>query len=169
MSADTALMIVTWAALIILYLGLAATLREVRRLRAEVLALRTGGGPSAAPALKLPTLAYDGQAERVVLAADLGCPACDQAVMELVALAPGLEQPPILLTYEEPEVWGTAAQALTVTKDPAAWSQIAHLTPPVVLLVRPDGRVADLRLPVNGSAVTTALADWGLTIAPERV
>lgn len=168
MSADTALTIVTWAALVILYLGLAATLREVRGLRAEVLALRSGGA-SRSPAIELPTLAHGGPAERVVLVADSGCPACDQAVAELVALAPRLGQDSCLLTYEDPEVWGAAAQTLTIVNDPAAWSQLAHLTPPIVLLLRPGGRVADLRLLVNGSDVRTALSDWGLIIASERV
>ena len=42
----------------------------------------------------------------------------------------------------------------------AAWSQIAHLEPPLLLRLDPDGTVTDLVLPVSESDVDSALRAW---------
>lgn len=138
---------VTWIALIIVYLGLAATLRRVNQLSAEVAALRASGRGAAR--LRLP--GYAG----IVLAADNACDACHVAVASLESIAPSST----LLTYEPWE--GTD---LRVRVDTEAWHKLAHLSPPVLMNVDPDGWVTDIALPTNPGDVAKALQSWGTPV-----
>lgn len=167
MSPAVALAILTWAALVILYLGLAATLREVRLLRAELVRLKAGGTAPPAIEVALPSLAPE-QGAQVVLAADAGCPSCHQAAEALAGYAEALPVPPVLLTYEAAEEWEHVGDRLRVVQDRAAWSQLSHLAPPVLLLVAPGGAVRELALPVGGKGVSDALSTWGVRPIPER-
>jgi hypothetical protein len=169
MSPWLALAVVTWAALLVLYLGFAATMRQVRLLRAELTSLRAGGHARAVGVdLRLPALA-DARAPRtrLVVAADTGCPACHLTVGALRDLAPRLRTTPILLTYESPDVWRSAAEGLDVRRDPDSWRLLAHLSPPVLMTVDAMGQVADVVLPTHRDDVTRALDAWGLTPTPE--
>jgi hypothetical protein len=146
--------IVTWVALAVLYLGLAATLRKVNALTAELAAIRAGGAAKATGiSISLP--GYEG---RLVLAVDSGCPSCQVTVKALDAVA--LPQRPVLLTYEEPSTWD--APGLEIRQDPQAWRAVAHLSPPVLLSIDGSGRVAHLALPTHPDDVIRALAAWGL-------
>lgn len=163
MSPWLAVTIVTWIALLVLYLGLAATLRQVRLLSAELTALRAGGDTRATRVdLHLPALAVpDGPASRLVVAADTGCPACHLAVEALAELAPGLPVPPLLLTYESPEVWRDEAGPLEIRQDTESWRLLRHLAPPVLLSVDASGRVLELALPSGPEDVPRTVAAWG--------
>ena len=55
----------------------------------------------------------------------------------------------VLLTYEEPAAWGEPPRRLRVLRDESAWSQLAHLEPPLLAWLEPDGTVRDLRLRRN--------------------
>jgi hypothetical protein len=146
--------IVTWAAVIVLYFGLAATLRKVNVLTAELAAIRAGGAVKASGiSISLP--GYEG---RLVLAADSACPSCHVTVKALDGL--GLETKPVLLTYEEASTWD--APSLEIRQDSQAWRAIGHLSPPVLLSVDGSGRVANLALPTHPDDVTRALAAWGM-------
>ncbi|MEU5696212.1 hypothetical protein [Actinosynnema sp. NPDC020468] len=146
MSASTAFDVITWAAILLLFLGLAAVLREVRLLRAVV--ARDAGGFTAAP----PDLVLGPRfAGRVVLAADSGCPLCVAVSRRL----PGA----VLLTHEPESVWTTP---LEVVRDREAWRVVSHLAPPVLMLVGADGRVARLVLPVREEQVDEVLDEWGV-------
>jgi hypothetical protein len=162
MSPSTAVTVITWGAMVVLYLGLAATLHRVRTLSAELAALRTGGHVKATGVdLRLPALAG-----RLVVAADTGCPACRMAVETLAALAPELSRVPTLLTYEPPEAWlagmPEAAGRLEIRQDPESWRVLAHLMPPLLLSVDADGRVTELALPSAPDDLPRILAAWGL-------
>ncbi|WP_018680410.1 hypothetical protein [Actinokineospora enzanensis] len=146
MSPSTAFLVITWAAIILLFLGLAAVLREVRMLRAQ-LARDSGGFSAAAPDLLLGARF----AGRVVLAGDSGCPLC-------VAVARRAKEA-VVLTHESPEVWESG---LDVVSDREAWRVVSHLSPPVLMLVGADGRVTRLLLPVREEQVDEALAEWGV-------
>jgi len=165
---------VTWAALLIVYLGLAATLRRVRFLEAELRSLRSGGQVKPIGIdLRLPALAEaepeaEPEAEagapksRLVVAVDSGCASCHQTVEALVEIAPTLREAPILLTYETPDTWGYAAQHLRIRRDPLSWRVLAHLSPPVLMTVDGEGTVTDLVLVSHPTQVTRAAATWGL-------
>lgn len=156
MSPTVAFAILTWAAIVVLYLGLAATLREVRLLRGTV--LRNPGGYAAGqPDIRLGE-AFTGPhpGGRVVVAADSGCPMC-LAVIELLALR---KVPAELLTHEPPEVWTRIAGPLRVVSDRDSWRAVAHLAPPVLMLVDGGGTVRRLQLPVRVEEVDDVLADW---------
>jgi hypothetical protein len=146
--------IVTWAAMVILYFGLAATLRKVNVLTAELAAIRAGGAPKAS-GISITMPGYEG---RLVLAADSACPSCSVTVKALDTLA--LRTKPVLLTYEEPSTWD--APSLEIRQDAKAWRAVAHLSPPVLLSIGEDARVAQLALPTHPDDVTRALAAWGL-------
>ncbi|WP_117209414.1 hypothetical protein [Allorhizocola rhizosphaerae] len=147
MSPWIATTIITWVALIIVYLGLAATLRRVNQLQAELASLRASGRGGVR--LRLP--GYSG----VVLAADASCDACHVAVGELASLAPSST----LLSYEP---WdGTD---LRVRVDTEAWRSLAHLSPPVLMAVDADGQVTDIALPTNPGDVAKALQSWGTPV-----
>ena len=166
MSPWLATTILTWAALLLLYLGLAATLRKVTALTAELAALRAGGDARAAGVqLRLPGLADAGApGRRLVLAADSVCPACHMAVAALDELAPRLSAAPLLLTYEAPEVWQSAAH-LEVRHDPESWRLLASLSPPVLMAVDTAGQVTELALPTMSEDIQRTLAGWGMMSA----
>jgi len=160
MSPWLATAVLTWVALLILYLGLAATLHRVTRLSAELAAIRADGGARASGVrLTLPALATD-PGRTVVLAADSACAACQGAVAELSELAPSS----VLLTYEAPQVW--SGTSLTVRQDPESWRLLAHLSPPVLMTVDATGQVVDLALPTRPGDVAEALTSWAMV--PER-
>lgn len=146
--------IATWAAMIVLYFGLAATLRKVKVLEAELAGIRAGGAAKASGiSIKLP--GYEG---RLVLAADSACPSCFVTVKALDTLELGVK--PVLLTYEEPSTWD--APSLEIRQDTQAWRAVAHLSPPVLLSVDESGQVAQLALPTHPDDVIRAVAAWGM-------
>jgi hypothetical protein len=168
MSPTVAITMITWVALVIVYFGLAAVLREVRQLRNELTALQAGR-PRVTPIYaSLPALAADA-GRAVVLVADSGCPACVEAADELARLAPRLPVRPKLLTYEPHEIWTSVVDRLTVVQDRDAWSQLSHLSPPLLMLIDEDGHVGELVLLVEGRSVGRTLWSWGLELAPERI
>jgi hypothetical protein len=169
MSPTAAVVVITWVALVIVYLGLAAVLREVRQLRAELAAVRAGAPRAKLLDLTLPTLAAAPGEKAVVLVADSGCPACVGAAGELVRLAPELPVRPTLLTYEPPETWEDVTGRLTVVQDRAASSQFSHLTPPLLALVDARGQVTELALLVDPQSVARTLWSWGFELAAERI
>lgn len=72
MSAHWALLVLTWAAMVVLFLGLGAVLREVRLLRARV---DSGAASGERVDITLPPAVTGGRAG-LVLAVDSGCPLC---------------------------------------------------------------------------------------------
>ncbi|MFB9683643.1 hypothetical protein [Amycolatopsis plumensis] len=156
MTASTALTILTWAAIILLFFGLAAVLREVRLLRATI--TRSTDGFVAAP----PDLVLGPRfAGRIVAAVDSGCPLC-LAVAERLA---GLGADATLLTHEPRTTWADLARGLPVVSDAEAWRAVSHLAPPVLMLLDGTGRVRRMLLPVRAAEVDTAVAGWA---APEE-
>lgn len=169
MSAPLALLILSWIAIVVLYLGLAAVLREVRMLRRQ---LDERSATAAAPAeLRLPAsfvkrVAQPGR-ERTVLVADAGCPLCRQAATVLAETAtPDFR--PVLLTYEPPERWSSLPASVELVQDRDAWSSLAHLSPPVLLTVTPDGTVGSLHLPASERDIASALAALSSVPLSER-
>jgi len=151
MTPSTALTLLTWAAIILLFFGLAAVLREVRLLRGMV--TRATDGFVAAP----PDLALGPQfAGRIVAAVDSGCPLCLTVVERLA----GLGAEATLLTHEPLTTWAELAHGLPVISDGEAWRSVSHLSPPVLMLLDGTGRVRRMLLPVRAAEVDTALAGW---------
>jgi hypothetical protein len=167
MSPTAALTVITWVALAVLYFGLAAVLREVRQLRAELAAVKADTPPVTKPDLVVPALAAEAGKTAVALVADSSCPPCVAAAAELSRVAPRLPAQPKLLTYEPPATWESVAGGLAVVRDRPAWSQLSHLSPPILLLVDADGRVRELALLVDGRSLGRTLWSWGLDLAPE--
>lgn len=170
MSPAVAVAVITWVAIVVLYLGLAAVLREVRLLRAQVMRLSvvTAVQPDEAtssPAITMPGVIREG-APAVVLAADSSCPLCRMTIARLARISEHLPEPAVLLTYEDEQTWGPLPPSLRVVRDEAAWSQIAHLSPPVLLQVNGQGKVTDLVLPARDDDVDATLATWGVPTTP---
>ncbi|SES41615.1 hypothetical protein [Actinokineospora terrae] len=141
----TAFLVITWVAIVVLFLGLAAVLREVRLLRAVV--GRDAGGFSGAADIELgPRFAG-----RVVLAADTGCPLCREVAERLTDA--------VLLTHEPASAWDVG---LDVVSDREAWRAVSHLAPPVLMSVGADGVVRRVSLPVRAEQVDAVLDDWGV-------
>lgn len=154
MTPSIAFIVLTWAAIVLLFFGLAAVLREVRLLRGMV-ARNTDGFAAAPPDLTLgPRFAVDGG--RVVAAVDSGCPLCLTVVERLA----GLGAEATLLTHEPETTWAELAHGLPVISDGEAWRSVSHLAPPVLMLLDPAGRVRRMLLPVRAGEVDTALAEW---------
>ncbi|MCO1581101.1 hypothetical protein M8C13_35650 [Crossiella sp. SN42] len=147
-----ALLILAWLAIALLYLGLAAVLRELRLLRRQLTARQATGADLAE--LRLPgsvTARFDGP--RTVLVADSGCPLCQFAAAELARHAAR----PVLLTYEEADAWPDLPATVELVTDRAAWQALAHLNPPMLLSVTADGRIDSLVLPTTAAEVRRAL------------
>lgn len=154
MSPLLAFHLLTWAAVAVLFFGLAAVLREVRLLRAMI--GRPDGFSAAAPDIVLGPAFADGVRRRMVLAVDSGCPLCLAVTERLARREPGA----VLLTHEPAEVWAGVAGPLQVVSDRGSWREISHLAPPVLMLVEPSGLVRRMVLPVREEEVDTVSADW---------
>ncbi|MFD5390114.1 hypothetical protein ACFWMG_35390 [Streptomyces sp. NPDC127074] len=169
MSATLALVILSWIAIVILYLALAAVLREVRMLRRRLDERAAGAAPPAElvlPPSFVERVAEPGR-ERTVLVADATCPLCRHAAAVLAERAtPDFR--PVLLTYEPPERWSSLPDGVELVQDSEAWSSLAHLTPPVILTVGTDGTVGSLHLPSSERDVAGALAVTNSTPLMER-
>lgn len=167
MSPVVALWAATWVALVVLYLCLSAVLREVRLLRGQVarlqeqLSTRPAQDGQGLPG-PLPVLAA--HAPRVVLVAESGCPLCRLLLAHLSERAGQLAVAPAVLTWQPAQAWGEVPGGRTFIRDEQAWSALAHLQPPVVLLVDADGKVLDLVLPVNEAEVDRTLSRWNLAL-----
>lgn len=169
MSVTLALWILTWVAIVIVYLGLSAVLREVRLLRGQVSRLQqqVSGAAALAP-ITTPTTpampALASQTARVVLVAESGCPLCRILLARLEERSADLRARPGLLSYETAENWDDALAGVDLIRDEQAWSTLAYLQPPVLLLVEPDGELRDLVLPVNAAELDSALTRWDLVL-----
>lgn len=175
--------IITWVAIVVCYLGLAAVLREVRILRHQVSRLSFAAGQLATAGpredgitstqgqgLRLPAVlepSAEGHPQpAVVLAATSGCPLCRVALQRVGELGPRLAAPVTLLTYEDHAAWGDLPSGVRVVRDDEAWSEIAHLAPPALLRVAATGAVTEIQLPVGAASVDETLASWGLLPQP---
>jgi hypothetical protein len=158
MSPVVAFFIVTWAAIVLLFFGLAAVLREVRLLRG-IVTRSPDGFAAAQPDLALGGPFANGNGPRTVLAVDSGCPLC-LAVTERLARRPGGGT--ILLTHEPAAVWDGVAGGLRIVSDRESWRSISHLSPPVLMLVDGSGRVQKMILPVREQDVDSVLDEWSV-------
>lgn len=152
MTPSLAFTVITWAAIILLFFGLAAVLREVRLLRATV--TRTTDGFTAAPPDLVLGARFAGR--RIVAAVDSGCPLCLTVTERLARLGADAT----LLTHEPLTTWTDLACGLPVISDGEAWRSVSHLSPPVLMLLDEAGRVRRLVLPVRAGEVDTTLAGW---------
>ena len=156
MTPSTALTVLTWAAIVLLFFGLAAVLREVRLLRGQV-TRTTDGFVAVPPDLVLGPRFAEGGA-RIVAAVDSGCPLCLTVVERLA----GLGAEATLLTHEPLVTWADLAHGLPVISDGEAWRSVSHLSPPVLMLLDGTGRVRRMLLPVRAAEVDTTLAEWAV-------
>lgn len=180
MEPSDALQILLWVAVVVVYLGLAAVLREVRLLRAQVsrlesrVAVLSGeAGPlgSGTDDVRLAPHVVEAGAENgdaILVVADTTCPSCAAVLDRVVGHrdAGRLRTAPSVLTWESPDAWADLAPGLRVVRDEHAWSQFAHLTPPLLLRAAPDGRVLALHLPADIADVDTTLTSWGALASP---
>ena len=163
MSPTLAYDVVTWAVIVLLFLGLAATLREVRLLRGLV-TRNPDGFVTAQPELALGERFASGNGSRIVLAADSGCPLCVTAADRLAARVPQS----LLLTHEPAAAWTGVADRLRVVSDPESWRTISHLSTPVLMLVDGSGRVRKMVLPVREDEVDRAVGEWDRLVREEK-
>jgi hypothetical protein len=164
MSAQSAFVVLTWAAIVVLFLAVAALLREVRLLRAFV--ARTSDGYSAAP----PLIRFDSEQlangrEQIVVAADSGCPLCGEVVSELAHRSTE-EGAAVVLTYEPSSAWpDELLGGLRLVTDRDAWRAVGHLTPPVLMKVDGSGTVQQLVLPMSAGDALQRIDGW---LAPRQ-
>jgi hypothetical protein len=147
MTVTLALWIVTWTAIVLLYLALAAAVREVRLLRGTV--LRAAAGE---PDLRLGPAVGSG----LVIAADSGCALCLAVIERLNAR----HVPATVLTHEPAQAWAERAGSLRVVSDREAWRAVSHLSPPVLMLLDEGGAARKVLLPVRVEEVDAVLAGW---------
>jgi hypothetical protein len=184
MSPVIAFYIVTWAAIVVLFLGLAAVLREVRLLRG-IVSRDPEGFASAQPDISLGGRFANGKRRQIVLAAESGCPLCLAVIERLARRAAGeraageragqrgaarMSGPfkATLLTHESPAVWDRVAGRLQIVSDRESWRAISHLAPPVLMLVDGSGRVRRMLLPVREQEVDSVLGEWS-DLTQERI
>jgi hypothetical protein len=163
--------IVIWVAIVVLFLGLAAVLREVRLLR-DIVSRTPDGFAAGQPDLSLGERFANDKDRQIVLAADSGCPLCLAIIERLARRAAGEQSGPgsagpsapfeaALLTHESPAVWERLAGRLRIVSDRESWRAISHLSPPVLMLVDGSGRVRKMLLPVREQDVDHVLGEWG--------
>ncbi|MGO4957796.1 hypothetical protein ACTQ49_11120 [Luteococcus sp. Sow4_B9] len=166
MSTTAALWVLTWGVILFLFFALAAVMREVKLLRGQ---LETMGWQQVTPVapddIRLPAAFGSTEGRRLVLAATSGCPLCQMLAHELAERADEFAVRPALLTYEGGDAWSHLPVGLQIITDDDAWKQVAHLSPPVLLCVQPDGRVEDLAMPTTSNELEQTLAAWKLGAA----
>lgn len=178
MSPTVALAILSWAAMVVLYLALASVQREVRLLRRTVSGLQAVptslappeaamvSNPHAAPLTLAPEVA--GPTGGIVLAATSTCPLCRVVLDRLAVRSREWGFTATLLTYEKPADWWTLPAGVRVVADADSWQAIAHIDPPALFAVDSAGRVHDLVLPARSSDVDEALAAWHVSDATDH-
>jgi hypothetical protein len=160
MSPIIAYHVLVWVAIVVLFCALAAVMREVRLLRGMVLGGEKGFTEATHPEITLgPDFA--GGRERIVLAADTGCPLCLSAADRLGQRAPGAT----VLTHEDVAAWDGRADGLEVVRDRESWRAISHLAPPVLMRVDGTGRVGTLVLLTRVSEVDEMVMEWSADVA----
>jgi hypothetical protein len=157
--------IVTWAAILILFLAVGAVLREVRLLRATMLG-NSSGFADATPRIRFDRLREAAPEARIVLAVNSDCQLCIAAADLVAERVADLPAPAVLLTLEPSPSWlDRLGDRLQVITDRDEWRVMGHLTPPVLMRLDADGNVLDLVLPVNLGQVEQVLRQWSLMIA----
>lgn len=166
MSVGTALWVLAWVAIVVLYLALSVVLREVRTLRAQVSRLteqvarhQAEPGALATPAIVMPA-SVTGTRPRVVLAAESTCPLCRVVLARLGRYADSVPGDIVLLTHEPSAAWDAIPAGIDLVRDDDAWREIAHLSPPILFLTAADGHVVDLVLPSRESDVDSTIQEW---------
>ena len=160
MSPVTALWIVTWLAIVLLFLAVGAITRELRLLRERIDAAgSTTDGYVAHP----PDITFDPAVvpPGVVVAGDADCPLC-LVVADLAArrVRAGADRP-TLLTHQSLDEWpAQVVRDLRPVRAQDQWREVAHLTPPALMRVAADGRVTELSLPLTEAAALEVLDRW---------
>lgn len=157
MDKTLALFIITWAVMVLLYLGLARVLFEVNGLRRRVdrLAAQSFTSTASHP-IVLSDDVFAGV--DVILVAESSCPRC-WAVLEYL-VEHGSAHQLALLTYEEPTAWSPWSDRIRIIRSASDWASMAHLSPPVLLRLDRGGAVADIALPVGESDLKKTLDLW---------
>jgi hypothetical protein len=163
MSLTIAFGIVTWVALILLYLALVRVFYELRSTREQLAAaLRTSGGQDR---IQFPP-DWRTTDPSIVLAVDSTCEACWAAIEEAANTTETAR--PTLLTHEPAERWASVDEKFTIREDTAAWAAVAHLSSPIMLRLDPNGSVDELVLPTRPGDVRDAILRWTATKGEDR-
>lgn len=163
-----ALVVLSWVAIVVLYLGLAAVLREVRMLRREVATATTSWDPREVDeVVTMPGLARSG-GPTLVLAADSSCPMCRLHTARLAEQHAHLDAPALVLGYQTREEWGELDDRLRYVQDEDAWQQIAHLSPPVLLLLDESGAAREVTMPSSRDEALVLMQQWGVARSSAR-
>ncbi len=158
MDRTIALFIVTWGVMLLLYLGLARVLFELRGLRSRVdhLTARSSASSPSYP-IDLPSHAFAGV--DILLVAESSCARC-WAVLECLIKRDSAHELG-LLTYEDPAVWSPFSDRIQIIQSETSWASMNHLSLPVLLrLDRARGTVSDIALPVGESDLKATLDRW---------
>jgi hypothetical protein len=163
MSPDHALIAVLSVAVVVLYLGLAATLREVREVRRDLSSLSADLGRDRSLDIRLSGLSDPADPSTVVAVVDQECPLCLAVLDELEHRRREDPVPAVVLAHGDLAPLETAYPTLDIRDVPEAWQELAHLTPPVLLTVDRSGSVIDMQLPANQTQARNVLQRWSAT------
>lgn len=156
-----ALLIISWIAIVVLYLGLAAVLREVRMLRRQVSELGLGLDDTPTDdVVRMPPHVAPGRS--LVLASDSTCPLCRLLLATLARVQGRIAVPVTVLGYQDPQEWQDFPAGMRYVRDDEAWRQIAHLSPPVLMLITEDGTAQEVTMPSSEAEMTGLLHLWGV-------
>ncbi|GGK22029.1 hypothetical protein GCM10010124_13150 [Pilimelia terevasa] len=157
MDAVTALWIVTWVAIILLFLALGAIVRQMKLLREIV---DQQGYTVTEPDVAFAPELVDGR-RRVVVAATATCPRCLVILQcALSVVAEGRERAVVLTPDDAADLPPEVTAELDVVTSAQEWQKISHLPPPQLLLVEADGRVTERLSPPDYDTARQALLTW---------
>lgn len=144
MSTLHAAVTLAWIVLVLLTLGYAAVLREVRELRAGLASGDLGPG---ARRITARSLATDNRHGTLALAVEPGCGSCQVATDALARHLPDWDGPDLRLVSADEAVhdWPSSA-ALRPLVNAELWDRLAVQSTPMLLRVTPDGTVTERRL-----------------------
>lgn len=162
MAPDTALIVALTVAVLVLYLGLAATLREVREMRRDLTLLGADIGRDRSLDMRLSGLSDPSEPATVVAVVDQACPLC-LAVLDELEHRRHDPVPAVVLAHGDLAQLETAYPTLDIRDVPEAWQELAHLTPPVLMTVDRSGSVTDMQLPANQMQARDVLQRWSAT------
>lgn len=156
MSVATGLFVITWAAMIALYLCMVWLQRELIATKARLTRIERRDSVEALMSeIRLP-------AQGIAIWVNASCSSCHATMKAL--LAAKVSEPLWLVATEDeaPEWRDEAGAAVTVLTDASLWEAVTAWTPPILARVSPGGTVEDVVLPVTPEHVNIALQRWGL-------
>lgn len=157
MSVSAAVDVVTWAALLLLYLGMARLWVEVRSIRRAIqFPLALAGEQTSQHSAFLPA-AVNQPTPTIVAVVDSDCSSCWDVAFLMDQLVPAGRG--YLLSYESASTWAVRGVRTEAIVDEDAWTSFVPLSTPILVLTNGE-QINRIHPPVDTEDARKTLLQW---------